>query len=282
MSGPTKYIAAGVQQAYLGFLDTTAFLTGNSVTAPSNGSGSNMIRLLGVQEAQPGVIESDAENIPGDDGSLGKINFPPEETPEFVITAGAFDLDTNAKLQSTLVEALANGIQLGILQPNDPTNPDCVVILNSKTKKKDVGVDGAKAWSGLIVNLASIEPLSRETFSGRTGAVNRLKVTSNIASKKAWGVTITDAVNGTTGGVYFEFTNDYPISMFRYTGSGSGGQTFLADPIPNSVSDLMIWSNTALLTPTTDYTVNTTTGLVTFVTNPAAGAKVIGLYGIKP
>lgn len=278
---PNRYISAGTQYAFFGFVDTAGNLLGSSVTAPANGSGSNMIRLLGIQQANPGPVEGEDVNIEGDDGSLGKIEFGPGETPSFVITLGAFDLETDAKLQSTLVETIGD-IKLGVLQPNDPTYPDGCLIIQAKSKSKDGATGGAKSWSGYIIPLASVQPLGREEYSGRTAGANRLRVTTQVASKKNWGVTITEIVNGTNGAPLLPFTSDNPIAMARYTGTGAGSQTFTLDPLPVSLAKTIIVSNTAVLTPTTDYTVNTTTGLITFVTNPPAGSKTIILYEVQP
>lgn len=272
---PIKTAAAGTRLAKFGFIDTTGNLMGGSTSAPANGSGSGMLKLVGIQEAQVGIVEGDTEDVPGDDGIIAQFLFAPNELPKFVANFGARDLTQDALFQSTLVEQLGQ-INIGVYQPNNPVYPDGCLIIQGEAKSKDSGSDGTKAWEGFIIPVVNVQPLGRETFSGRTAAVNRLKMVTQLASKKPWGVTITDAVNGTDGAPILPFTSDNPINMHRYTGTGAGGQSVVLDETPVSLARIVIHSNTALLTATTDYTLSNKT--ITFVTNPAAGAKVIVLY----
>lgn len=272
---PTKNIAAGTRLAALGFIDTSGFLLGGSTSAPANGSSSGMLSLVGIQQAGVGIAEGEAVPVPGDDGILGQFLFAPDSLPEFVMNLGAFDLAQDALIQTTSVESLGQ-MYIGVLQPNDPVYPDACLIIQGEAKSKDSGSDGVKAWEGYIIPVVSLQPLGRETFEGRTAAVNRWKGVVQVASRKPWGVTITDAVNGTNGTPILRFTADYPIWMDRYTGTGAGGQTMVLAKTPVSLAKLVIHSNTQLLTPTVDYTLSGST--ISFVTNPAAASKTVVLY----
>ena len=71
--------------------------------------------------------------------------------------------------------------------------------------------------------------------------------------------------------------NRYRISdnsAHTYVGDGATAQTFTLGKIPvaDDGNSLQIWSNSTGLVHTTNYSVNLTTGLVTFVaTDPADG-----------
>lgn len=275
---PTKTAAAGTRLAYLGFIDTVGFLLGGATTAPANGSGDGMLQLLGIQEAAVGITEGEAVLVPGDDGIIAQFLFSPDALPEFVMNLGAHDLDQDALLQGTLVEQLGQ-IKIGVLQPNSPVYPDACLIIQGEAKSKDTGSDGTKAWEGYFIPVVSLQPLGRETFAGRTAAVNRIKGVTQVASKKPWGVTITDAILGTDGAPVLPFKSNYPLTMHRYTGTGAGGQSVVLDKTPASLSEIVVHSDTALLVATTDYTISGAT--LTFVTNPAAGAKVVIVYGFS-
>lgn len=276
MTAPNKYIAAGTQLAFLGLVDGQGFFLG-STSATTNGKSEGMIRLTGIQSANPGPAEGEDVNVPGDDGPLGKIEFGPAETPAFVVSTGAFNIDLDAKLQGTAVETIGD-IKVGVLQPNDPSNPDVMMIIQSKSKSKDDGSDGTKSWSGYIIPIMTAQPLGRESFEGRTAASNRIKVTTNIASRKPWGVTILDADLGTTGAPLLAFTADNPITMHVFKGDGAAS-TFTLDKTPVSQSKVIIFKETAPLTAGVDYTVNTLTRVVTIVAGPStAGARYEVLY----
>lgn len=272
-----RYIAAGTQLAFLGTVDSQGFLVGGDPTTTGA-----MIRLLGIQTANPGPVEGEDVNVPGDDTSLGKIEFGPAETPSFVVNLGAFDLRRDAVLQGTAVEAVGGGgIQIGVIQPNEPEYPDVCLIIQSKSKKKDTGADGVKAWSGYIIPLCTAQPLHRETFEGRTAANDRIRVTTQVASRKPWGVTILSADLGTTGAPLLPFTADNPIVMQRFTGDGAT-TTFTLRETPISSAKTVIYRNTQLLTTPGDYSVNTSTRVITFTGAPADQAKIEVLMEFAP
>ena len=164
-----------------------------------------------------------------------------------------------------------------MLQPNHPIYPDIAVIIQSKSKKKDAGVDGAKSWAGYILPLCNAVPLGRETFEGRTAANDRFKVTAQVADKKPWGVTILEADLGTDGGPILRFTSEYPITGHRHTGDAAT-LIYNLGYTPVSQAKTNIWVDTAPLVAGVDYTVVAATGVITFTAAPAAGAKIETLY----
>lgn len=276
---PVKKIVAGARLTFVGFVDTTGFLMGGSTSAPANGSGSGMLSVMGIQEAPFAVQEGEAVDVPGDDGVLGQFLFDPDALPEFVANFGAFDLNQDALMQGTLVESFGQGY-IGVAQPRNPVYPDVCLIIQGLAKSKDSGSDGVSAYDIYIFPVCTIQPLGRDSAQGRTAGVNRWKITPNIASKKPWGVTITDAVNGTDGAPILPASFDNPVTMHRYTGTGAGGQSVTLDKTPVSLAKIVVVSNTAVLTATTDYTISGK--VLTFVSNPAAAAKVIVFYEFTP
>jgi hypothetical protein len=277
MTGPTRYIAAGTQYAFLGFVDSTFnYLLGSTTSAPSAAATSPMLRLLGIQTASPGIQQSEDVSVPGDDTVLGQISFPPDTLPSFVAELGSEDLDINALLQGTSVVTLG-GIKTGVLQPNNPENPDACLIIQGKAKSKDDSTGGAKAWSGMIIPRATVQPLGRETFEGRSAAVNRLQITTQTATHAPWGVTITDSNYGTSGAPIIEISSDNPVVMEATTGAVT---TWTLTYTPVSQAKVVIHSNTAPLVAGADFTL--AGKVVTFAPALAAGARVVGLYEFQP
>ena len=275
-----KHISAGTTQAYFGFIDSLGFLIGETTTAPSSGSLQAMLRLLGIQTAAAGLPESEDVNIPGDDETLGTITFAPDETPAFVANFGANDLDFNARVQVTSVETLG-GIDLGVLQPNDPGSPNGTVIIQGKAVDKDAGTAGQSMWSGQIFPLVTAAPLGRESFEGRSAGVYRIKITAQKASKKPWGVTIADGDLGTDGASIIEFGADHPLLMDRITGNNSTDSFTLTKPLA-ATDHLFVWDQTAPLSHGSGVTGTVGSQTLAFDSAPAAGNKVIVLYGFQP
>ena len=278
MSGANRYISAGVQNSWWGRIHTNGNFIGPSGST-ANGASEGMRQILGIKSANPGPVEPENVDITGDDGPLGSIPFGPNETPTYTMETAVMDLDTQAKLQSTLVEILGD-IRLGVMQPNNPEYPDIMQIIQSKTLAKDIGIDGLKAWSGYIIPVSSAAPLGRAEFNERTPAIDRYKVTVQVASKKPWGVTITEAVLGTTGAPLIPFTADNPITMHYLIGDGAAN-TIVLDKTPVSLAKIIIHKgNGQLLVATTDYSLSGST--ITLVAIPTAGQFVEVLYEYQP
>lgn len=274
---PNKGISAGNQLSFWGQVDSIGFFNGTSGAVATGATGEPMGKLLGIKTASPGPVEPDFVNITGDDTVLGAIDFGPNQAPTWIVEVAAFDMATDAILQGTLVETLG-GLRIGVLQPNDPSYPDTCLIYQAKTKYKDTGSDGVKAWSGFIVPLATMIPLGRKELNERTPAVYRYKVVAQTASRKPWGVTISEALLGTSGGPLLPFTSDYPIVMERFTGNAIA-VTFNLTYTPVSVARTVVHVDTA---PTTVLSVSTTSKTFTLSSAPAAGAKVEVIYEFTP
>src|SRR3990167_224688 len=274
MSGPNRHIGAGVQLSFWARINTSGYMIGPT-GATANGSSEGMRQILGIKTANPGPVEPEAVDITGDDTVLGAIDFGPNASPQFTMEVAAFDLDTQSKLQSTLVETLGD-VRLSPLQPANPEYVDIMLIIQGKSKSKDTATDGTKSWMGYFIPVASAVPLGRAEFNERTPAADRFKVTVQTASRKPWGVTILDAVMGTTGAPMLAFTSDNPLNMHYLVGNGAI-TTIVLDRTPVSLAKLVVHrGNGQLLVATTDYTLSGST--ITLVAAPTAGQMVEVLY----
>lgn len=274
-----KTIQAGTQQAFLAFVGTDKnIILGGTTTAPSAGAtGSGAIQLTGIQTAPTGIPEGEAVPVLGDDSIFGAIEFDSADPTQFVINLGQFDLETEAKLQGTTVETFSDsGVAMGVMRPYIPSYPDVTIIIQGKAKKRDSGVQGAKAWAGYIYPLCTLQPIGRETFDGRTAGTNRYKVVAQMAGNKPWGTTIVDATNGTTAATALPFTSDYPFCMQRFTGNG----------VLTTFTGLEFTPATALgaivaidsVQQTGNFTLSPANKTITFTSAPANGSAIVVYY----
>lgn len=275
-----SYIAAGTQQAYFAFVDSLGFMTGSTTSAPSTGSLDGMLRLLGIQTATPGLPEGDDVNIEGDDDVLGTISFAPNTTPAFVANFGAFDLTTNAAMQSTAVQTLA-AMEFGVLQPNDPGFNNGTLIIQGRSISQDDDDQGLEVWTGFIFPLVVAQPLGRETFEGRTAAANRIKFTAQKASHKPWGVTIVDGDLGTDAASIIEFKSPNPLIMDRITGNGSTDSFTLSKAVA-ATNNIFVADQTQILSHGSGITATASSQTLAFSSAPASGNKVVVVYGFVP
>lgn len=270
-----QFIAAGVDLAFYGVIDDAGYLNGGSLAAPAAGNpdGSPMLRLRGVINTDPTVPEPEIVNIPGDNGTQGSFIFGSDASPAFTLEKSVFDLALQALAQGTLV--FEDGtVKMGVLQPEAPNHPDLCWVLQSPSKKKDVGQNGLKAWTGYIIPLTQAFPLGRGAFNTRAGASDRMRIAVSPAAQNFDGMQLDETNFGTASAPIIHFTSDYPIYFHRFTGNGVE-DTFMLAHKPASANEVRVRVNGTLLMLTTHYTVNLTTKEITFVTPPANGAKIV-------
>jgi hypothetical protein len=214
-----RAISAGVQQTQFLFYDANGEPSGDTPTALANGEYKGAYQAVGIQELPTGLPEAEAVTIPGDDSTLGSILFAADAPREMLINFGEMDLDWEALLQNTLVETLGD-IKMGLLDTANTILASGALIVQARSVKRSSGVSGQAGWSGLIYPNVQIQPLGRETFSGRTAGVFRYKAVAQQAFYKPWGVTISDEVNGDSAAYAIPFTSPYPLTMGAFRGDG--------------------------------------------------------------
>lgn len=278
-----RYAAAGNQLAYFGFVDSLGFLTGLATSAPANGSDSAMWRLYGIQSATPGLPEGEDVTIPGDDDVVATITFAPNTTPAFTANFGVADLTRDAALQDTAVLSRA-GINFGALQPQDPGYNNGTLIIQSRSVSQDDADAGLEVWSGMIFPLVVPQPLGRETFEGRAAGVDRVKFTAQKAAHFPTGETISETAGfivGTAKASIIPFKSYNPLLMHRMTGD-AGTDTLTLPKAVADVTNIFAVVDTQVLTHGAGITAVADSTLLTFSSAPAAGAKVIVVWGIVP
>lgn len=232
-------IQAGVQQAWLMFYDSNGEPSGNDTTPLANGAHAGSYQFRGIQEFPTGVPETETVTVPGDDGSLGSLSFSSDAPREFVVNMGLQDLQLEARLQNTAVESVA-GADMGAID-----TPDAVLATVSMIIQSKAVVSGRASWSGWVYPYVQLQPLNRETFSGRTAGVIRYKGVAQPAFHRPWGTTILSRAGSAISAYALPFNGaDYPLTMHAFRGSIT---SFVLDKTPVSVDDLSAYSDRVLL-----------------------------------
>lgn len=220
MTAPSKVAVTGNQFTFLGFLNAQNFLIGGASTAPASGNSSGMLRITGIKEVPITVPDSDIIQNTGDDGLIAEFDFDSIATRRYIITYAVEDLDHLAKLLGVNVVTIA-GAKMVLFDSNNPPIFNVCMIHQSRAVSQDVATSGAAAWQGYIVPIAQARPLGRDGMSERSPGTFRMSVTIQLATKHAWGVTFSEAVEGNTTARAIPVHGDYPLHMQAYTGDGS-------------------------------------------------------------
>lgn len=274
-----KVIAAGFINMFYGITDSNGYIIGNTLTAPAVGvaAGSPMGRIDGVKTSDITITEPEVVTVTGDDGALGQFVFDPATLPSFVLEVGMTDLDFEALAHGTLVQNVGD-LSISPLQPKNPVYPDMFLILQRRAKSKAAGSDGVSQWEGVFIPKAQLVPLGSPNFTERAAASFRYRVNTNIADRMATGITLSDAANGTEASPVIKFTAENPVHVQRFTGNGVVTAFGPLTYTPVSQAKVVVAINGLLRTVVTDYTVNTTTKMVTFNVAPGNNGIVEVLY----
>lgn len=233
----TQSIQAGVQQGWLMMYDSNGDPSGNDTTTLANAEHKGSYWFRGIQELPTGIPETDTVAIPGDDGVLGNISFSSDAPREFVVNMGLQDLELEKRLQNTEIETVA-GASVGVID-----TPDAVLAAVSLIVQSKAVSDGRASWSGWIYPLVQLQPLNRETFSGRTGGVIRYKGVAQPAFNRPWGTTILSRSGSPISAYALPFTSAFPLTMHAFRGSLT---SFTLDKTPSSAARTSVYVDKVL------------------------------------
>lgn len=242
-----------------------------------------MGRLLGFQEAGLTVPEAEAIINSGDNGILSTFLLNPNTAIEGNLNFGVMDLAFEAGTTSRLIEIEGDYDQI-VDTAKCLVFADIFLVVNSPAKSKESGSSGSSGYLVTEYLKINVQPQG-SAISNRTVHQALMKVIANETGNLPSGQTILDADYGLTQGFRRRYWSPYPVYYHVYQGNGGAAQTFTLDnpPIAANGNALQIWFDGTAQVYTTDYTVDTGTGVVTFVgTDPAAGVKAIARVQYNP
>jgi len=276
MANAAQTIQAGFRRGIVHLLDTSGYAMGITGSL-SNGSDAGSYQVQGVKAGDFQLPEPDKTDITGDDRFLGAFVWPLSASPSGSIEMAVYDQDLFVALEGTTKRTLG-GAELHVLGGEEASPQDVCMIFQSEAKSRTSGYVGLSKKFGLIIPKASVSVLGPSTLNER-GEINaRLSVTIQTADQYPWGEAFSLANEGVTNGVMIPFTSDYWVDLHAFVGDGTA-TTVTLDHTPagdgtGTPARVKVWKNGTALTVTTDFTVNTSTKVVTFTSAPAAGDKV--------
>jgi hypothetical protein len=269
------FSAQGMRFAYWALYDTASpsYIAGTSGTL-ANAADSGMGRALGISEFTATVPDAPIIDIVGDNGLIGSMIANPVTGPNGTAAYGSFDqtFDTAATNRVIKTEGPHDiSLSSNVCYQFDPI----FLVVNSPGFSNVSGSQGEAGWIVEEYLYTFVQPTSVSSKSMNTAHSYTHRLIFNERGTTHYGETITEGNYGVTKAWKTDpYWSPNPIFYHTYVGDGGSSQTFTLDKIPvaDDGNALQIWDNGSKLTHTTNYTVNTTTGVVTFVgTDPAAG-----------
>ena len=173
-------------------------------------------------------------------------------------------------------------MSLAGIQVEAPVLENVFVLAQGRANSYDL----ANSSQGSAQNVAyislrtTLRPRGRDAYTSRSlSVINYTMTTVGYGQHSPWGVTFNQANNGFDATAILVVPSDYDIWFHRWTGNNVA-TVFNLNPLylPVSQATTLIWVERIQLTAGTDYTVNTTTGAVTFNSAPALDARIVCAY----
>lgn len=249
------------------------FISGTDGSLTS-GEDSGAGRAQGINDLTIAVPEATIIDRPGDNSNLGSFIANPSSGPSGNDVYISFDqlFDVAATTRAIKAEGPHD---ISLSSNSCFVFTPIFIVVNSPAMSDESGSIGEDGWAVEEYLYTFVQPQSVAAKALNTPHNYTHKLIFNERGTLHYGETITEANYGVTKAWKTDpYWSPYPIFYHVYVGDGQATQTFTLDKVP--VADdgdaLQIWDEGAKLTHTTNYAVNTTTGLVTFVdTTPGDG-----------
>ena len=279
-----KFSGSGARLVYYDLWHATNsnYVCGTN-TALGNGEDSGMARLTGIFELGGTTPNASATPRLGDDGVVCTFMTSSSEAPSGNTIFGVYDQNFIANVMDKVVKAEGPHDMLGSSTSCNTFTPFHLVI-NTPAFAQDSGYEGESGYEVTEYLYGYAQDTSVNSQSHNTPHDYTQFLTFTDRGVMPYGEAFTNVAWGRTRmwkiGPYW---STHPVYYHTYIGDGGAAQTFTLGQIPYvaAVEGLQVWDDGVKMTYTTNYSVNITTGLVTFVgTDPSAAGVVVckGLF----
>lgn len=255
-----------------------AYPNGTTATPLANGSASGMGRLTGVSGLSVTEPDSPIITAAANNGVLVQFVGEPQELPSGTLTQVALDQQ---------FAAVATGVKLHAEGDYEylPGFPACFnyadlfLVVNAPAKSTEPGTFGLSGWE--VTEYFLVNAQVKSGGDKQTNTVSELSspLTLNRVATLPSGVAISATDYGTTQMSKRVYWAEHPITYHVFVGDGTTTTVTLNEtPAAANGNRVQVWNNGTLLAYTTDYTVNPTTRVLTYVSAPGAGVVSVIRY----
>jgi hypothetical protein len=277
MTNVQKYTTAGLQVGHYGFRHASGYMIGAASTLANAGS-SGMVPLDGIESISLQPQAGRIVNIGGNDGNVGSYIFPPDASPTGDLVLGTFNANAAALPLANKVWTDGDLDRVPI-QPSDYDYKNMIIVTCSRAQSRDAATLGTNGFVVKEYCNVVLVPRFEASLQNATGANWTHQIIANQSTTLPDGRALSLANQGTTKAVGFQSwsPNLWTYHVFVRDGIAT---TFTLDHLPLAADAVKtrVTNNGTLLSYTTDYTVSTSTGVVTLAAVGTAGHIVVVGY----
>lgn len=251
---------------------------GTSGSALANGSSAGMGSIRGVTGID--LAEPDAPTLPilGNNGVIGQFMGQPQALPAGTYTLTVFD---------EVFHNLSIGLGIEVSGDYDMIAgfPDCFqfadlcFVINAPAQSQEAGSVGESGWAVYEILLANAHsklftPFATNAVKEFGGAIN-----VTLSDQTLYGEALSNTDLRTTRAASIAYWSPNPVTYKTLKGNASATTVTLDEtPFAANGNAVEVYIDGVKKAYTTDYTVNTSTKVVTFAVAPSAGAEVVIKY----
>jgi hypothetical protein len=271
---------AGLYAVQVGLLNANGYAAGILGAAMTNGNSSGIYRVEGRKDATITENEGTTVAIEEGDETVGQWQFGGSAIESVAITLSDNDTALSNLIGGTNESAASSHYKFNVIEENNANRPALFAILTQLAQGAD-GTDGTYYFEHTLIPKA-IGRIGYGNMPYQDKTERILTLTPSMSKTTPLGLSIATLNVGLNRGklTAFKFRSNKMVHIHSFMGDGSGA-TFSptykpASSSTNSVtgSNLTTVAGTAV-TPTS---INTSTGLITLASAPAAAAMAVILY----
>jgi hypothetical protein len=245
--------------------------------AIANGGDSGMGRFPAASDITPTIPSLPNVLLDSDQGIDGAVKGRPTETVTAVITGGVIDQIFAAAVTNRLIKEEGPHDYLGgslLCLTHVPT----AYVINRPGRVRDTGSTYGDAGWEVTELWSALADVKQFNQVGRTvQGTQVVELAAAHVGKTLWGETITAVDFGITRLWGLEpYMSEYPVTYHTFVGDGVTTEFTLDVTAASADGDaVQMWLDGTKQVYTTNYSIVTATGVITFVAAPAAGAVVV-------
>jgi len=151
----------------------------------------------------------------GKDRRVAQDKLPPTDATSYSIKSSKQDLNVDAALSGTKVQALGEAQMGGLATDKMGDEPDVCVMVYRQSLDTAVGASNLRRWQQTIYPTGYLIPMGGGGSAGE-GEQQNYEGFPGIAAKSPWGVAFTEANNGYLSAEMLRFHSQYPFMIERF------------------------------------------------------------------
>lgn len=274
VANANAWVANGVTDVFWG-ANNSGVPYGSTGTI-SAGAGAGMPRLRGIQSLSIAEPDSPRVYVNGDNGVLTSFLNRATELPGGTMAKGVFDQTFYNWSKGSSVTELADWDLAPFLAECDNFQ-NISFIVNSPAQAMETANFAEAGYQTIFLFNSLVQSkVLTQIQSAQLQVYNDL-ITVNPAGKTLWNTTLASTIGG------YVTMSPYPVHQHTFIGNASATtHTLTYTPAADDGDKVLVWVNGTLQTHTTNYSVNTSTKVLTFASAPASNAICTILYQYVP